>query len=147
MARKDDDMRPAPERAGDDAGAFFADIERGGQMPASVNARDAVVTVLCILSRRLSRGEAMDFARSLPQELAEMMRPCVERRRERPEIFDRDAFDHLVALHLEVPLDDAQRAARAVFAAVHRHFHTHELDEVAGQLPKDLARIWRQPGM
>lgn len=127
------------------AEAIVRNVEAQGVLPKGVSAKAATVNVLCVLMRRLSRGEAKDLLESLPLTLASLLGRCAFHT-ERPELLKYGGFVTLVAEHLGLfDLAIADRVARAVFAAVKTQLDTKEIGDVKAQLPKDLQNMWMEP--
>ncbi|WP_437284747.1 DUF2267 domain-containing protein [Sorangium sp. So ce406] len=117
-------------------------LERDDTLPVGVEAPDAAGAVLCVLSRRLSGGEAKDLAQALPPPLRRLVLPCVTHRGERPERFGRDKFLQMVAEHLDTTPTQAEAVARAVFSAIQAELPEEEVIAVESQLPSDLKELW-----
>jgi uncharacterized protein (DUF2267 family) len=121
------------------------DIDRSRTLPGHVGPADALSAVLCILSQRITRGQARDFANSMAPGLRTLLRPCVLHRAEPGEVFDREGFLERVAQHLRVGPVEADGISRTVFRAVQARMPSKEIDDVQSQLPPDLKQLWRQP--
>ena len=124
---------------------FFAHIERSGVVPPNISPVDAAAAVLCVLSQRVSGGEAGDLRQSMPGPLRDLFQRCPRHRRDPPETFDRQEFLRRVADHLGITPDQAESVARTVFAALQEEVPSirPEVDDVEKQLPKDLKELWR----
>lgn len=123
----------------------IGDIERSGVLPAGITGGGALSAVMCVLSQRLSAGQAGHVLGELPEPVAGLFRACAIHRGEHGARFERPEFLRRVAVHLDI--DDPRRAeavARAVFAAVKRAIPEYEIDRVSSQLPRELDRLWRE---
>lgn len=117
-------------------------IQDTGVLPAHVKPERALSNVVCILSRRLTRGEAAHVVKSLPQGLEPLLNRCIVGRDERGDIFDRDMFLRQVAAYLSVSERRAEDIAAAVLGTVKNYLSAEEVENVASQLPKDLHDFW-----
>jgi uncharacterized protein (DUF2267 family) len=100
-------------------------------------AERATRATLQTLAERITRGEADDLAAVLAPELAAWLHkpgPAAES-------FDAEEFLRRTAERSQLDLATAERAARAVFTALQHAVPRKELDDVAAQLPRDLARL------
>lgn len=125
------------------AAKVYDHIEASGTLPDGVTAKEAVVAVLCTLSRRISAGEAEQLRSEMPPDLIAVLEPCTSHRDEQPEVFGLDDFVHRVAQHLDTTDGQAAAVARHVFAALQADYPSREADDVESQLPADLKRLWR----
>jgi uncharacterized protein (DUF2267 family) len=114
---------------------FFAVVARKAKLPHETAERAAQAT-LETLAERLSKGEARDLAEQLPPELAPWLGTDGG-----AEPFDVDEFLRRVARRAGTDLHGAERAARAVFAALGSTVSREEVDDVAAELPKDFAPL------
>lgn len=133
-------LGPAERKVEFDVDRFFADVEAAG-LPDGVEPRRAVAETLCVLSLRLSGGEAVDLVESLPHALAILVEPCLAGRAERPARFRRRGFLARLAHRLGVPEPAAERVARTVFAALRPRLSPTELADLVDQLPIDLREL------
>ncbi|MRG97559.1 DUF2267 domain-containing protein [Polyangium spumosum] len=117
-------------------------IEQVGGLPQKVRTPEAAAAVLCVLSRRLSKGQAQDLANNLPEALQALVQPCAAHRGLASDVFDRDEFLRLLADHLQIDVADAERVARAVLQGVHEVLPQGELEHIRGQLPSELWQLW-----
>jgi uncharacterized protein (DUF2267 family) len=124
---------------------FFADIERSRVLPPNVTPADAASAVLCVLSLRVSGGQAGDLRQAMPGPLRDLFQRCPRHREEPPETFDRQEFLRRVADHLGIAPDQAEAVARAVFAALQEQVPSvrPQVDDIESQLPQDLKELWR----
>ncbi|WP_437855940.1 CBS domain-containing protein [Sorangium sp. So ce363] len=120
----------------------FRRIEQSGALPKDLRAPEAVGAVLCVLSLRVSGGEARDMAGALPPTLREIVEPCALHRAELPDTFGRGEFVQVLAQHLQTSSEQAEALARAVFSAVEAEMPMDEVTAVEGQLPGDLKDLW-----
>jgi uncharacterized protein (DUF2267 family) len=124
------------------ASAIFGEVCRNAPLADDADERAAVAAVLCTLCQRLSGGEAREVVRELPPAIGALVQRCALHREEPAEEFDREEFDRRLALHLGVPVPQAERIARVVFTAVERFISPEEVRNVASQLPPDLRSVW-----
>jgi uncharacterized protein (DUF2267 family) len=145
MALSDIDVPIGPStQVVEEADDFFTKIEQSCALPPDGSAADATSAVLCVLSQRISRGQAAELAEAIPPPVGALMGPCALHRAERPDVFDRREFLRRVAAHLGVTPEQAEEIARAVFAAVQEiPSARREVDDVESQLPIDLKLLWR----
>jgi uncharacterized protein (DUF2267 family) len=115
-----------------DYAGFIKTVEQEAQIPRPVAER-AIAATLETLGERLSDGEARDIAHELPLEL----RPVIDRGG-RAVGFHIDEFLRRVATREGVRETDAERHARAVFAALGQSVSRDELADMASELPKDF---------
>jgi CBS domain-containing protein/uncharacterized protein (DUF2267 family) len=120
----------------------FRRIEQSGTLPKGLGAPEAAGTVLCVLSLRLSGGEARDAAAALPPTLQAIVQPCALHRAEQPDLFGRGELLQVLAQHLPASTEQAEAIARAVFSAVQAEMPMVEVTAVEGQLPGDLKELW-----
>lgn len=119
-------------------------IEGSRALPRDVDAADAARAVLCALSSRVSREEALRLAGSLPAELGSLVHPCIRHRREEAEAFDRPEFLRRVAQDLRVTSEEADRIACAVVSALKDRIPADEVQQIGDQLPGDLKELWQR---
>jgi uncharacterized protein (DUF2267 family) len=117
-------------------------LRRSGRLSAHAADR-AVSTVLCALGRRLE-GRASE-AIPLPLRVRELVRCCDRHRarRRRGRFGDRE-FIAAIASDLGSGPEEAEGMARMVLGALRDQVSDPEADEVAIQLPPDLAPLWRR---
>jgi uncharacterized protein (DUF2267 family) len=139
--------RAAPGTAlpveGAEAQRLYRDVEDQTKLPSHVTGADAIDAVLCVLSQRLSGGEAADMLQALPAPARP--RRCPRHHQERPDLFGRLGFIERVAAHLRVSNEEAEAIARAVLAVVPRWLPRKEVQHVSSQLPPDLRQLWLSP--
>jgi uncharacterized protein (DUF2267 family) len=128
---------------GAEAERLARDVEDEVHLPLHVTGAGALQTVLCVLSQRLSGGEAADLLEALPAPARP--RRCERHRRERPEKFGREGFVERVAAHLQVSNEEAEAITRAVVAVLPRWLPRKEVARVASQLPAELRHLWSAP--
>jgi uncharacterized protein (DUF2267 family) len=137
------EVGPEPLPAEQSARVLFHDLEQSGALPEGISAEDAASAVLCTLTRRLSGGEARDFAHAGPPAVRPFLIRCTRHRDEHSETFDRNTFLRYVAEHLGIDTDAADRLSRAVFAAAQKQMPPKEVDDAASQLPDELRELWK----
>jgi len=109
---------PGAREAPDPAQRFFSHIERSGVLPPNVTAAAAASAVLCVLSQRVSGGQAEELRQAMPGSLRSLFDPCPRRREELAERFDRQEFLRRLAGRLGITPDQAEALARAAFEAL-----------------------------
>ncbi|MDI3292114.1 DUF2267 domain-containing protein [Polyangium sp. 15x6] len=117
-------------------------IEQVGGLPQKVRTPEAAAAVLCVLSRRLSKGGAQDLANSLPEALQTLVQPCAAHRGFESDVFDRGEFLQLLADHLQIQVGEAELVARAVLQGVRAVLPQGELEHIRGQLPSEIWELW-----
>jgi uncharacterized protein (DUF2267 family) len=124
----------------------FLDELRGG-LRQGVDAEEALKAALCMLGRRLSRRERVEFEAQLHPKLAYFLRTCPVHRggMARVQRLGRDELLQDVADHLRVQPDVAESIVRTVFTALRDRLPEDEAHDVAAQLPADLADLFRRP--
>lgn len=118
--------------------AFLKDLERIGEMPKELAER-AAVAVLSVLERRMPSSGARHLEAQLPSKLRELLTHLSQRR------FGRAAFLQMVADELSMDPHQVEPIVRAVFRAVRFKISDGEAEDVAAELPKDLAELWLHP--
>jgi uncharacterized protein (DUF2267 family) len=124
---------------------FLAHIERSGVLPPTMTPAEAASAALCVLSRRVTGGEAEDLREAMPGPLRYLFERCPRDRADPPEVFDRQGFLRRVAEQLAVAPSRARSIALAVFEALQEEVPSvgREIDDVESQLPADLKDLWR----
>ncbi|MDI1450219.1 DUF2267 domain-containing protein [Polyangium sp. 6x1] len=117
-------------------------IEQAGRLPQKVRTPEAAAAVLCVLSRRLSKGEAKDLASCLPETLQSLVQPCAAHRDLASDVFDRGEFLNLLAEHLKIEAAEAERVARAVLQGVRALLPQGEIEHLRSQLSSELWELW-----
>jgi len=130
----------APSRAYEE---LLRHVIQGGVEPAF--AEQAALGVLCSLERRLFGLAPSHLEARLPFRMKALLAWCTEHRAKLPQAFGKDTFIKMVSAHLGVPQFEAERLSRAVLAAVKAQISPEDADDVAAQLPPDLAELWRAP--
>ncbi|WP_433616478.1 DUF2267 domain-containing protein [Dactylosporangium sp. CA-139114] len=90
-------------------------------------------STLNLLAQRISKGEAEDLARRLPEPL----RPCMEHRGPHA-TFHADVFLRRIEHELHSDQTTAERVARAVLTALWLSVGSKEYDDMRSELPKDF---------
>lgn len=122
---------------------LYDDIRRSGELPGEVGAEQALEAVFCVLAQRITGGEADDITAVFPQDLKERLDPCVRQAGERGEAFDRKEFLSRVGGRLGISKAEAQAVSHRVFKALKQHIPEGQVADVEGQLPRDMASMWR----
>ena len=123
--------------------AFLTDLVHIHPMPRE-RAEQAAIGVLWALEQRILRDEARNLEAQLPSRLRELLH-SYPRATERPLKFGELELVEWVANDLQIPVFEAERVIRAVFKAVRRKITDGEADDVAAELPEDLALLWNHP--
>jgi uncharacterized protein (DUF2267 family) len=110
-------------------------------------ARKAATAVLCVLSRRISGGEARKLAGELPAPIRSFARACHLDRNATAGNFGLFEFLKRVADHLDANVEEARRIVPAVFAATRNQLSFAERESVESQLPEGLKELWHSPEM
>lgn len=131
-------------RSGSTYKNFLKELCKLGNMNEE-QAEEASVSVLCALERRIYSDEATQLESQLPSKLRELLQRCDRHEGAPPRKFGRDEFFQIVADDLNTDVGQAERCARAVISAVRSQISEGEAEDVAGQLPQDLAELWRRP--
>lgn len=118
-------------------------IERSVGLPDGVDGLAAFATVVGLLTRRLTRGEARHVAENLPQDLAPLIDDYIDDRTESPAHFDHEEFLNLVARELDTDdVDEAEAVARAVFVSLEEYLRSDVYEHAMRQLPLRLQELW-----
>ncbi len=124
--------------------AFINELRQPGDMEQG-DAERAAVAVLSALENRIHPDESQDMEAQLPQKLRELLAHCRHGKEEAPQRFDKEAFIDRVAAELDVTPEQAESVARRVFATVRDQISEGESQNIEGQLPPDIADLWRAP--
>jgi uncharacterized protein (DUF2267 family) len=128
----------------EDSRRFLGDVSRRTGL-GEKEARNAATAVLCVLSRRLSGGEARKLATELPATIRSFARECHLDSNAKAGNFGLFEFLKRVADHLDVNVEEARRLVPAVFAATRDQLSFAERESVESQLPEGLKEMWRSP--
>jgi uncharacterized protein (DUF2267 family) len=128
-----------------DAKALYEQVEQERALPLHVTGEDALFAVVCVLTQRLSGGEAAELVAALPRPVRPRFESCPRRWRERPEEFEAEEFFERVAARLKVTDADAEAISRAVFVGIQRWLSPGEIRHTADQLPGRLRNLWSAP--
>jgi uncharacterized protein (DUF2267 family) len=144
MTRTPNPEPRAPEQP-DPAERFFSHIALTGALVRNLTPQAAASAVLCVLSQRVSGGEAVDLRQAMPEPLRDLFKPCPRDRHDQPETFDRHEFLRRVASRLGIADYEAEPVVRAVFHALQEEVPSvrREVDDIESQLPRDLKELWR----
>jgi uncharacterized protein (DUF2267 family) len=143
----DERTTTSPPRSLDDAtqaARLYAELAEAG-LPPGVSAKEALLSVVCVLERRLG-PEAEHLLATLPEPVRPLAETCPRHRRDPAEVFDRDGFLARVAAHLDgvngAPEEAAELTTDTVFKVLHRWLPANEVDEVTNLLPVELRELW-----
>jgi uncharacterized protein (DUF2267 family) len=118
-------------------------IARSTRLPEGVDSLAAFATVMGVLTRRLTRGEARHLTHNLPVDLAPLVEDSIDDRQEHPAHFDHEEYLNLVARELDTDdVEATERVARAVFAAVQEYLPSDVYGHVVRQLPPRMQELW-----
>jgi uncharacterized protein (DUF2267 family) len=131
-------------RSGSTYKNFLKELCALGNM-SEEQAEEASVSVLCALERRIYSDEASQLESQLPSKLRELLVRCERHEGAPPKKFGATEFFQMVADDLNTDPGNAERCARAVITAVRAQISEGEAEDVADQLPGDLAELWRRP--
>lgn len=130
----------------DSAESFLHGIESTLELPADIEPADAVSAVLCILTQRLSGGEARHIRDANLPIFQSLLRTCPSHG-EMPEVFGVEEFLKRVGDHLHIDRDTAESVTRKIFGAVKAYLPSQEIQHVISQLPRDLQEVWLEPSV
>lgn len=145
-----DQDKGAPRDPGGEAGKTQPDSYRDFldalQWPANLapGARPAAEAVLCALARHLSDEQLQESFEQLPKRLQELLLRCPRHQRPEDKHAAGRAFVDDVASHLGLSPDDVEPVVRLVFEEIRDRLSEDENEEVAAQLPEELAEHWRR---
>ncbi|SEL12798.1 DUF2267 domain-containing protein [Halomonas daqiaonensis] len=105
----------------------------------------AAVAVLCTLESRIEPEESQDMEAQLPQKLRELLAHCRHGKEEAPQRFGKKTFLERIAADLDVSAEEAESLTRRVFTTLRDQISDGEIQDVEGQLPPDIADLWRAP--
>jgi uncharacterized protein (DUF2267 family) len=130
------------DKLSENARRLITELDEQHVLPGDADPRVAFAAVACVLTQRLSGGEAHHVTRGIPAGVRELVETCVLHRDEPAMVFDLDEFLRRVAAHLDVTPPIARRITAAVFAALRKHLPREEVGHVSAQLPADLRALW-----
>jgi uncharacterized protein (DUF2267 family) len=104
-------------------------------------ARRAVEAVLETLAVRISEGEVEDLMARLPPDLASPLERGLAESRKATRMSLQEFLER-VAKREDVKMDDAERHARAVFAALSEVVSGKEIHDVESELPREYAQLF-----
>jgi uncharacterized protein (DUF2267 family) len=126
----------APERVRSSVAARSA-------LSPELSVDDAIAAVMCLLTERLTAGEAHDLLEALPKEVRPFFERCVVHREGEPvRKLDHAEFLDRVAEHLAVTPAHAERICHAVFEAIRAELSDEVVANVGQQLPRGLKQLW-----
>ncbi len=121
-------------------------VAESARLPAALTVEAAVSGVMCVLSERLTAGEATDLFSSIPPAIAPMFELCTLHRKFMPTSkIDRAEFLTKVADHLGVTPAHAELVSSAVFTAIRAELPADVVMSVAAQLPHGIKELWLEP--
>ncbi len=135
----DVDVRPEHARA-----AIEHDLERRAHLPAHVAPATAFVAVMCTFARRLSGGEARHVLLGLPRSVRALIDRCATHEHEQADVFGRDELLRAIGEHLSTDREETERITLEVLRATKRALAPSVNEQVAAQLPPDLAELWER---
>jgi uncharacterized protein (DUF2267 family) len=121
---------------------LFQAIEARVSLPPSVSGAGAFGAAVCLLTLRLTRGEALHVRASLPEQIRDVIFGCTQHRSEEAGRFTRSDFIAALAEQLETSPEHSELIARRVFEELRHYLPSPEVAHVATQLPKDLKELW-----
>lgn len=113
-------------------------------LPRHVRADEALSAVLCALTQRLTRGEAIHVLVNLPASVRTFFAECVLEREEPADTFELSELFERVATHLGIPVEEAELIAREAISLVQPRLSREVFEHVAAQLPADIELMWRE---
>lgn len=131
---------PPPDRELDHP--LTREVARSGELPAGATGAGALGAVLCILSQRLTAGDARHFL-ELPAELHPILGGCIESRPEEGGRFGSTEYLRRLGAHLGCDEDRAAAVAQAGMSAAKSVLSERAIEAIAAQLPPDLESLWR----
>jgi uncharacterized protein (DUF2267 family) len=128
-----------------DYSAFVEALAREG-LPVRTEATRAAEAVACALAQRISHADFDELREGLPEPFRGRLFACERHASLPPRASDNTAesFYAAVAEDLDRSPDDVEPSVRAVFAALRAQLGESEAEDVAVQLPAELAHLWRR---
>lgn len=120
--------------------AFLKNLAEISQLSFD-DAEDAALAVLRRLEDRLTANEANDLEAQLPDKLKELLE-TEEREKKTPIKYTLSEFYEAIADDAGVSPSEAIPLVSLVFRAVNQQISRGESEDVASQLPQDLAQVW-----
>lgn len=121
--------------------SILREIEQSGVLPERFSPTLALGAVLCTLSFELTGHEAQELA-DTSRTFRALLGPCASHRGERPEVMEAPTFIRKLAEHLELDDPQAERIARAVFAAVRGRLPGDEIEQIDNRIPRSVRDLW-----
>jgi uncharacterized protein (DUF2267 family) len=127
--------------------SFMNFLKRLTQISGMSNeeAEKASVSVLCALEQRLTGDEVFDLESQLPAKLRDLLVRCERHEGKPPRKFGIDEFYDMVARDLSRSVTDIKPVVGNVIVALRDQISAGESEDVASQLPGDLAALWNNP--
>lgn len=122
---------------------FLNELCTPGDM-SKEEAEKATVAVLSALEKRIQPTETNKMEAQLPQKLQELLDHSGIDKSSVPQRFGKDEFIEMVASDLDANPEEAESISRRVFATVRAQISDGEAEDVASQLPLDIAQLWRE---
>ncbi|MEA2119271.1 DUF2267 domain-containing protein [Halovibrio sp. HP20-50] len=122
---------------------FLNELCTPGDM-SKEEAEKATVAVLGALEKRIQPTETSKMEAQLPQKLRELLDHSGIDKSLAPQRFGKDEFIEMVASDLDASPEEAESTSRRVFATVRAQISDGEAEDVASQLPLDIAQLWRE---
>lgn len=119
-------------------------IKSSTSFPSGLDPEKAFSAVMCTLTARLNRGEAVDLLNSLTADVRPLFERCAAHRGgDHGFSFDADQFYRIVGEHLKISEGKAEDVTRIVFQAIRDRIPDKEFKDIESELSKSLKGIWR----
>lgn len=122
---------------------FLKEVESQTQLDSNV-AEKLTSSVLCLLEQRLSPGEGKDFEAQLPVQLRTLIHRCAEHENLPSRKFHRADMMKELSREFSASHEQVENWVKAVFRVLCHRLTPGEIDDVVGQLPRDLRGLWPQ---
>lgn len=129
-------------RTGQTYHAFLKVLAGFGKLDLA-QAEQAATSVLCLLERRIMAEEAHDLEAQLPRKLVALVQRCSAHSQDKTLHLHREQFVREIARELSLSELEAEARIRAVFLALRAQVSPGEIDQVEGQLPRDMRDLWQ----
>jgi uncharacterized protein (DUF2267 family) len=121
--------------------AFLKEVEHLIELPKELTER-ATIAVLSALEQRVFPEESRNLEAQLPSKLRELLGRV---RAERQRRFGRNELFRIVGAELGKKPEEVEPIVRAVFRAVREKISEGEAQDLAAELPRDIAELWLHP--